>query len=213
MCYFYLNNIFPSNLPFTSLHSNRSQRPQFAIVTDITRQRIVLIQTEQSVGDPKLYTLFTYFWSYLKKKNILSPSLNSKHINTKKPRPMSGEMGALWTSLPTVRGGGCRQLMFKPGEIMIEEDPYVCSVDSTCLGVICSYCIGRGAELKCPRCNIVGYCSAGCKVHGGFGGIMIIVVGVVSYSRGALLIEVVNIWNIIYWYIKGYGSKRGTWAS
>lgn len=80
----------------------------------------------------------------------------------------SKQMGAILTSLPSVRSSRNSELVFKPGDIMIEEDPYACSVDTPYLSFVCSYCIRRDSGLTCPNCTVVHYCNEECKVPGGF---------------------------------------------
>ncbi|OQR70442.1 SET and MYND domain-containing protein 1-like [Tropilaelaps mercedesae] len=73
-------------------------------------------------------------------------------------------MGSSVPPSSVVKASGSLPQTFKPGDIMIEEDPYACSIDGSYLGIVCSYCIRRTSGVRCPRCNAVNYCNNECKM-------------------------------------------------
>lgn len=71
-------------------------------------------------------------------------------------------------TVTVMEGSPALHRVYKPGDIMIEEEPYACAVDTQYLASVCSYCIRRESSVRCPLCNSLSYCSIECKVPGGF---------------------------------------------
>ncbi|XP_022671825.1 histone-lysine N-methyltransferase SMYD3-like [Varroa destructor] len=66
-------------------------------------------------------------------------------------------------TVTVMEGSPALHRVYKPGDIMIEEEPYACAVDTQYLASVCSYCIRRESSVRCPLCNSLSYCSIECK--------------------------------------------------
>lgn len=56
--------------------------------------------------------------------------------------------------------------LFTSSEELIASGNFdICTLNDGALGKFCTHCFFESALIKCPSCQIIGYCSETCKVN------------------------------------------------